>query len=41
MQQEVAAWQQQRDAIKATINWQFTTDLARVNLMRLYTSFNA
>jgi DDE superfamily endonuclease len=40
MQHEVAAWQQQRDAIKATINWQFTTDLARVKLKRLYPSFD-
>jgi hypothetical protein len=37
----VAAWQRQRDAIKASINWQFTTDLARVKLKRLYPSFDA
>jgi DDE superfamily endonuclease len=35
LQHEVAAWQQQRDAIKATINWQFTTDLARVKCPNL------
>jgi DDE superfamily endonuclease len=40
MQHEVGAWQQQRDAIKATINWQFTTDLAHVKLKRLYPSFD-
>lgn len=41
MQTEVNAWQRQRDALKATINWQFTTDLARVKLKRLYPSFNS
>ena len=40
MQAEVNAWQRQRDALKATINWQFTTDLARIKLKRLYPSFN-
>ena len=40
MQTEVNAWQRQRDALKATINWQFTTDLARIKLKRLYSSFD-
>lgn len=40
MQAEVNAWQRQRDALKATINWQFNTDLARIKLKRLYSSFN-
>ena len=40
MQAEVNAWQRQRDALKATINWQFNTDLARIKLKRLYPSFN-
>ena len=40
MQAEVNAWQRQRDALKATINWQFNTDLARIKLNRLYPSFN-
>lgn len=40
MQAEVNAWQRQRDALKATINWQFTTDLARIKLKRLYPSFD-
>ena len=33
---EVAAWQAQRDRLKAKVNWQFTTDDARVRLKRLY-----
>ena len=40
MQAEVNAWQRQRDALKATINWQFNTDLARIKLKRLYPSSN-
>ena len=39
MQAEVNAWQRQRDALKATINWQFNTDLARIKLKRPYWSF--
>ena len=33
---EVAAWQASRDRIQAKVNWQFTTDNARVKLKRLY-----
>jgi len=33
---EVDAWQDQRNAKNATINWHFTTDDARVKLRRLY-----
>ena len=36
---EVAAWEAQRNADKAAINWQFTTDQARTKLKRLYPSF--
>jgi hypothetical protein len=36
LRQEVAAWQARRDQLNATINWQFTTDTARVKLKRLY-----
>jgi hypothetical protein len=35
---EVAAWEGQRNAAKATIDWQFTTDQARTKLKRLYPS---
>ena len=33
---EVAAWEQQRNSLKATIDWQFTTADARIKLRRLY-----
>jgi hypothetical protein len=33
---EVKAWQDTRNNKKATINWQFTTDDARIKLRRLY-----
>ena len=37
---EVAAWQTRRDRLKAKVNWQFTTDDARVRLKRLYPTFD-
>ncbi|GIK38068.1 MAG: transposase [Chloroflexota bacterium] len=33
---EVAAWEQKRNAAQVTIQWQFTTDDARIKLRRLY-----
>ena len=36
LRDEVAAWQASRDSIQAKVNWQFTTDDARVKLKRLY-----
>lgn len=38
VQSEVAAWQARRDNLQAKVNWQFTTDDARVKLRRLYPS---
>lgn len=38
LEQQVAAWQQARDAQTAKINWRFTTDEARIKLKRLYPS---
>jgi hypothetical protein len=38
VRREVAAWQAHRDQLHATINWQFTTETARVKLRRLYPS---
>lgn len=35
---EVAAWETERNAERATINWRFTTDKARSKLERLYPS---
>ena len=36
MSQEVAAWQAQRDRLEAKVDWQFTSDDARIKLKRLY-----
>ena len=36
LRREVAAWQTVRDRVHARVNWQFTTDDARVRLNRLY-----
>ena len=41
LRQDVAAWQAQRDAIHATVNWQFTAENARIKLKRLYPIFDA
>ena len=35
---EVAAWKTARNATKAKVNWQFTTDNARIKLKKLYPS---
>jgi len=40
LRQEVAAWEEERNAAKVTVNWRFTTALARVKLRRLYPSHN-
>ncbi len=36
MRKEVKAWQESRNNKKATINWQFTNNAARVKLKKLY-----
>jgi hypothetical protein len=36
---EVAAWQDQRNAAAAPVDWRFTTQDARIKLKRLYPSF--
>ncbi|HWG41467.1 MAG TPA: IS630 family transposase, partial [Gemmataceae bacterium] len=36
LRQEVAAWQQKRNAAVVKVDWQFTTADARVKLKRLY-----
>ena len=38
VQKEVMAWQKYRNSLKAKINWQFTTENARIKLDRLYPS---
>lgn len=37
---ETSAWQEYRDSIGAKVNWQFTTDDARIKLKRLYPTFD-
>lgn len=36
LSREVAAWEQQRNALEATTDWRFTTADARIKLKRLY-----
>jgi len=36
LRNEVTAWQARRDQINAKVNWQFTTEDARIRLKRLY-----
>ena len=36
LSQEIAAWEQQRNAAGARINWMFTTNRARAKLARAY-----
>lgn len=37
--EEIAAWQQKRNAAEVTVDWRFTTEDARIKLKRLYPSF--
>jgi len=39
IQQEVDAWQKDRNNKNATIKWRFTTDDARIKLRKLYPTF--
>lgn len=39
MNDEVSAWQVQRNTFEAKIDWQFTTENARIKLKRLYPTF--
>ena len=38
MTSEVAIWQEERNAKKATVDWRFTTEDARIKLKKLYPS---
>jgi hypothetical protein len=38
--QEIASWQENRNVIEATVNWQFTTEDARIKLKKLYPSID-
>jgi hypothetical protein len=41
VEQQVSAWQNERNHVQVTINWRFTTQDARIKLKRLYPSFEA
>ena len=38
LRQQVAAWAKKRNDDKASVNWRFTTDDARIKLKKLYPS---
>ena len=38
---QVGAWERKRNAANKPVNWQFTTDDARIKLKRLYPQFEA
>lgn len=38
--QEIRSWEEQRNEIKATVDWQFTTNDARIKLKKLYPSID-
>ena len=40
IKKEVKAWEDHRNNLNAKINWQFTTDDARIKLKKLYPTFN-
>ena len=40
LKREIIAWEKERNTECATIDWQFTTDKARIKLKRLYPSFH-
>lgn len=40
VQKEAAAWQQYRNNKDSKVNWRFTTDDARIKLVRLYPSID-
>jgi hypothetical protein len=37
----VAAWENQRNVLAATVHWRFTTEDARIKLHKLYPSIEA
>ena len=36
--QEITSWEENRNKVEATVNWQFATEDARIKLMKLYPS---
>jgi hypothetical protein len=41
LRQEIAAWEAERNAQATMINWQFTTEDARIKLVQPYPSIDA
>jgi uncharacterized small protein (DUF1192 family) len=41
LEQEISAWEAERNASQATVDWRFTTADARIKLRRLYPSIHA
>ena len=41
LRQEVEAWEQSRNHVNATVNWQFTAEDARIKLKRLYPTLDS
>jgi len=41
VRKEVLAWENNRNNKNAKVNWQFTTDNARIKLSRLYPTFES
>jgi len=39
--EEVAAWEETRNAAGTGVNWRFTTDHARIKLNHLYPSYSS
>jgi hypothetical protein len=39
IEKEVKAWENARNNMNAIIKWQFTTEKARIKLLRLYPTF--
>ncbi len=41
LKQEIAVWEQHRNELKSKVDWQFTTEDARIKLKRLYPSISS
>mgnify|MGYP006270696101 FL=1 len=41
VERRTTAWQESRNAAEATVDWQFTTDDARIKLKRLYPNIDS
>ena len=41
LKQEIAAWEKRRNELFCKVDWQFTTEDARIKLKRLYPSISS